>query len=94
MRFVPLVGKQGWAPEAGFPATQARPPSPRKRPDADLVQRIARTCEPFDNIETVDLMARIGEAKIVLLGEATHGTSEFYRMRERITKELVLKKRV
>jgi protein-L-isoaspartate(D-aspartate) O-methyltransferase len=28
----------------------------------------------------------------VLLGEATHGTSEFYRMRERITRELIVHK--
>ena len=95
VRFVPLVGKQGWAPEEGYPATQPRPPSKARVPDADLVQAIAQACEPFDDIATADLaplMARIGDAKIVLLGEATHGTSEFYRMRDRITKELVLKK--
>ena len=28
----------------------------------------------------------------MLLGEATHGTSEFYRMRERISRELIVKK--
>ena len=28
----------------------------------------------------------------MLLGEATHGTSEFYRMRERITRALIVKK--
>ncbi len=38
------------------------------------------------------LLARIGDARIVLLGEATHGTSEFYRMRDRITRELISKK--
>jgi len=37
-------------------------------------------------------MNRIGSARIVLLGEATHGTSEFYRMRERISRELIIKK--
>jgi erythromycin esterase-like protein len=37
------------------------------------------------------LMERIGDARVVLLGEATHGTSEFYRMRARITKELILR---
>ena len=95
VRFVPLVGKQGWAPEEGFPATQPRPPSLPKVPDADLVQVITGTCEAFDDVETADLaplMTRIGDAKIVLLGEASHGTSEFYRMRDRITKELVQKK--
>jgi protein-L-isoaspartate(D-aspartate) O-methyltransferase len=38
------------------------------------------------------LLRRIGDARIVLLGEATHGTSEFYRMRERISRELIEKK--
>ena len=31
---------------------------------------------------------RIGNARVVLLGEASHGTSEFYRMRARITQRL------
>src|SRR5215217_2808423 len=32
---------------------------------------------------------RFGDARVVLLGEATHGTSEFYRARAAITKQLV-----
>ena len=32
---------------------------------------------------------RFADAKVVLLGEATHGTSEFYRARAAITKRLV-----
>ena len=35
------------------------------------------------------LLARIGDARIVLLGEASHGTHEFYRERARITKRLI-----
>ena len=35
------------------------------------------------------LAALIGDARIVLLGEATHGTHEFYRERARITKRLI-----
>ena len=35
------------------------------------------------------LLARIGDARFVLLGEATHGTHEFYRERARITKRLI-----
>ena len=34
----------------------------------------------------------MGQHRVVLLGEATHGTSEFYRMRERITRDLIVKK--
>ena len=33
--------------------------------------------------------ARYGDATVVLLGEATHGTSEFYRARDAITRHLI-----
>ena len=35
------------------------------------------------------LLERIGSARVVLLGEATHGTHEFYRMRARISRALI-----
>src|SRR6267378_3849977 len=38
------------------------------------------------------LMQRIGDAHFVLLGEASHGTHEFYRDRVDITKRLVTDK--
>jgi erythromycin esterase-like protein len=34
-------------------------------------------------------VARIGDADIVMLGESTHGTHEFYRERSRITERLI-----
>ena len=37
-------------------------------------------------------MDRIGEARFVLLGEASHGTHEFYRERAEITKRLIAEK--
>src|SRR5208283_2722891 len=36
------------------------------------------------------LLQMIGDARFVLIGEATHGTDEFYRMRAEITKQLIL----
>jgi erythromycin esterase-like protein/predicted phosphoribosyltransferase len=38
------------------------------------------------------LLAGIGDARIVLLGEATHGTHEFYRERAFITRRLITEK--
>ena len=38
------------------------------------------------------LLAMIGDARFVLLGESTHGTHEYYRERARITQRLVLEK--
>src|SRR6516164_6875753 len=38
------------------------------------------------------LMEFIGDARFVLLGEASHGTHEFYRQRAQITKRLIQEK--
>ncbi|MCE3236835.1 MAG: erythromycin esterase [Vampirovibrio sp.] len=38
------------------------------------------------------LMEAIGVARLVLLGEASHGTHEFYRERARITEQLIMEK--
>ena len=35
------------------------------------------------------LLERVGDARLVLLGEASHGTHEFYRERARITRRLI-----
>jgi len=92
VRFVPLVGEEGWLPE-GAPAA-----APRPRPavgDEALISAIGEAAEEFASIESADLaplLARLGDARVVLLGEASHGTSEFYRMRERISQELISKK--
>ncbi len=64
-------------------------------PDETLTMDIAASCEKFATATSADLeplLRRIGDARIVLLGEATHGTSEFYRMRARISRELIERK--
>src|ERR1700716_683680 len=38
------------------------------------------------------LMKLVGDARFVLLGEASHGTHEFYEHRARITKRLIEEK--
>ena len=90
VQFVPLIGAEGW--DAGA-AKGARPSTQRSRP-ATIAKLIRETATPIEDIEHADvssLIERIGDARVVLLGEATHGTSEFYRMRARITKELILR---
>jgi protein-L-isoaspartate(D-aspartate) O-methyltransferase len=85
VRFVALVGEQGWGPR-GHAAPKAR------TTDGVVATAIAAACEKFDSIDSAPLeplMRRIGDARIVLLGEASHGSSEFYLMRERITRELI-----
>ena len=45
------------------------------------------------SIHDIDpLLALVGDAHFVFLGEATHGTHDFYRMRAEITKRLVAEK--
>jgi len=39
-----------------------------------------------------ELITKVGNKKIVSIGESTHGTSEFYRLREIITKRLIQEK--
>jgi protein-L-isoaspartate(D-aspartate) O-methyltransferase len=94
VRFVPLLGEEGWAPDT-LPAGARRRPAAADDRDAALVDAIADGCEPFNSVKSANLeplLERIGDARIVLIGEATHGTSEFYRMRNRITTELIRKK--
>ena len=83
VQFVPLVGEEGWA--AGG---QGR----GKGRDGALAESVALAASTFETIDSMDLaplMRRIGDARVVLIGEATHGTSEFYRMRNRISRELI-----
>ena len=95
VRFVPLLGEEGWAPEEAEPARARYAPPTGAISEEKLAKKFADAAEPFASIDTVDLsplLERIGDARVVLLGEATHGTSEFYRMRERITRELIVKR--
>src|SRR4030088_121195 len=39
-----------------------------------------------------DLLDAVGDRRLVLLGEATHGTHEFYQARAQITKRLIVEK--
>jgi protein-L-isoaspartate(D-aspartate) O-methyltransferase len=52
VRFVPLIGHEGWTtPEAR--TTPARPAAPPKAvPGKTLAQAVAARCEPFESIET------------------------------------------
>ncbi|HEX8317074.1 erythromycin esterase family protein [Longimicrobium sp.] len=60
--------------------------------DVDGAVEIVRAAAiPLTGAETDydALIAQVGDARFVLLGEATHGTHEFYRERARITQRLI-----
>jgi protein-L-isoaspartate(D-aspartate) O-methyltransferase len=95
VRFVPLIGEQGWASAEDTRSRVGRALRPIPADEETLVRNLADAAEPFSSIEAADLdplLQRIGSSRIVLLGEATHGTSEFYKMRERITRDLIDRK--
>lgn len=60
--------------------------------DDPAVNAIVRHCEPLPDIDDAAFGAmfdRFADARVVLLGEASHGTSEFYRARAAITRRLI-----
>lgn len=58
--------------------------------DNRILAAIARSAQRLrDGAGGVPLIERRGAARFVLLGEATHGTREFYRARAAITESLV-----
>jgi protein-L-isoaspartate(D-aspartate) O-methyltransferase len=102
--FVPLIGEQAWAePErrrveeaqvdaepSGFAAGLLLP-AKRALTIRNRVSRLmAEAAEPFGDLhELCDLIERFRDRRVVLLGEATHGTAEFYQARARVTEMLV-----
>jgi erythromycin esterase-like protein len=60
-------------------------------PDRATVRAVTAAARPLsggpDDFDP--LLALIGDARVVLLGEASHGTHDFYRIRAEITKRLV-----
>src|SRR3954470_12503145 len=65
----------------------------RARGADEAAAAIRSACEPLPPPERSDdfgaLFDRYGDARVVLLGEATHGTSEFYRARGAISRRLI-----
>src|SRR4051812_7344778 len=60
---------------------------------SDLIDFIRDDARPLREARDLDpLIARIGDARLVLLGEASHGTSEYYTWRAEITRRLIVEK--
>lgn len=98
--FVPLIGEQGWrSPEAREKARSGRAAAAGRAAATGDMQKvedakvlIARHAEPLRGLADPQFAIpfdRIADARVVLLGEATHGTSEFYRARAAITQHLI-----
>ena len=58
-----------------------------------LARSLGDAALPLANPDDLDpLIDAIGEARYVLLGEASHGTSEFYTWRTELSKRLIVEK--
>lgn len=61
--------------------------------DKNLVDSINRKAHPLKSKKDLQpLFERIGDARIVMLGEASHGTHEYYTWRAHISKRLIEEK--
>lgn len=90
VRFVPLIGEQGWKNNAENREIRAG----ASLGEHAVSTLIRESAEPLSEVEAANvdaLLERMGDARLVLLGEATHGTREFYRMRARISQALIEK---
>jgi len=59
----------------------------------DLFAAVRSLCRPLRSPADLDpLLARVGDAACVLLGEASHGTHDYYTWRAEISKRLIVEK--
>ena len=87
VRFVPLIGAEGWAEDETRAASNHK--AARDRPLPEMIAEAAEPLPDFDDSAFGALFDRFSDRRVVLLGEASHGTSEFYRARAAITKALI-----
>lgn len=86
VRFVPLIGAHGRWEDGQRAATSHRPARKLSLPEC-----IAEAAEPFGDIDEsfAALFDRFADRRVVMLGEASHGTHEFYEARAAITRRFV-----
>ena len=101
--FVPLIGAEGWvepeqakketaidAETSGFADGLLMPGRRARAIRTRLSHLIAEAAEPFGDLDELTRLAeRFAHKRVLLLGEATHGTAEFYDARAAITAMLV-----
>src|SRR5256884_1954548 len=87
--FVPLIGEQGWAEDGRRAATNHVPGQSRGRTLPEMIADAAEPLPKFDDLAFGQLFDPFANRRVILLGEASHGTSEFYRARAAITRRLI-----
>lgn len=87
--FVPLIGEQGWQEDGRRAATTHVPGAARNLSLAEMIAEAAEELPPLDDPAFGRLFGRFANRRVVMLGEASHGTAEFYRARAAITRHLI-----
>jgi erythromycin esterase-like protein/predicted phosphoribosyltransferase len=79
----------GWRPQP-----EELPATPRSSEVATLVEAVHKVAHPITGAarDYDPLLDLIGDARFVLLGEASHGTHDFYHERAQITERLINEK--
>ena len=58
-----------------------------------MIKSIQKYARPYRSMADLDpIIEALGDATYVLLGESSHGTSEFYTIRAELTKKLIIEK--
>ena len=65
--------------------------TPMNRREDPAVTAVRDACQPLSETgdDLAPVLAAVGDARLVLVGEASHGTHEFYDYRARLTRRLV-----
>jgi protein-L-isoaspartate(D-aspartate) O-methyltransferase len=87
--FVPLIGEQGWSEDGRRSASNHVPGQARERTLPEMIAEAAEALPELSDPAFARLFDRYASRRVVLLGEASHGTSEFYRARAAITRRLI-----
>ena len=87
--FVPLVGVQGWAEDGRRSASNHVPGHSRGKSVPQMIAEAAQKLPNFEDPAFATVFDRYASRRVILLGEASHGTAEFYRARAAITRRLI-----
>jgi len=87
--FVPLIGEQGWQEDGRRAASNHLPGASKSQSLPEMIADAAEDLPGFDDPAFGRLFDRFAGRRVVLLGEASHGTGEFYRARAAITRHLI-----
>jgi len=89
VRFVPLIGAHGRYEDGSRAASNHQPARAKSLPEC--IAEAAEPLPPIDDEAFAAAFDRFADRRVVLLGEASHGTHEFYAARAAITKRFVEK---